>query len=371
MENKKNYIAITHGDINGTGYEMILKSFDDPAMFELCTPIVYGSAKVADYYAHLLGIETNIFVINDVSEAQPNRLNIINCLGKEEIEVTPGTPTPESGQAAQRAIDCAINDLKAGKLDKLVTLPVNRSMMKSFNGHTHYIESKLGQAANGLSIIIGEDIRVSLVTNNLAIKDIAESITRQKIVEKGELLHQALRRDLRISSPRIAVLSLNPRCGEDGALGDEENDIIMPAVQDLEEKGIQAFGPYAADNFFGNGEYIHFDGILAMYHDQGLSPFKTLSPEWGVRFTTGLPFIRTAPACSAQFEIAGRNQAQPDSLRHAIYMALDAQRNRKDYDKPYANPLPKLYHEKRDDSEKVRFRSSDDKRQQPAQAKNA
>ena len=371
METKRNRIAITHGDMNGTGYEMILKSFEDPTMFELCTPIVYGSPKIADYYAGLLGIEANLFIINDANDAQPNKLNIINCLGKDDVEITPGTPTPASGEAALRAIERAVNDYKAGKFDLLVTLPVNRGSMKAFNGHTSYLESKFDNTAKGLSIIIGEDVRVALVTNNLAVKDIAESITRQKIVEKGELFHQALRRDLRISTPRIAVLSLNPRCGEDGALGDEENDIIVPAIQELEEKGIQAFGPYAADNFFGNGDYIHFDGVLAMYHDQGLSPFKTLSPEWGVRFTSGLPIIRTAPACSAQFDIAGRNQALPDSLRHAIYVATDALRDRVAYDEPYANPLPKLYHEKRDDSEKVRFRSSDEKQKQAPQAKNA
>jgi len=193
------------------------------------------------------------------------------------------------------------------------------------------------------------------VTNNLAIKDIPESLTKHKIVEKGRLFHEALRRDLRISSPRIAVLSLNPRCGEDGALGEEEQEIIAPAIAELEEQGIQAFGPYAADSFFGRGEYSKFDGVLAMYHDQGMTPFKTLAPEDGIRFTAGLPIIRTAPAYGVHFSMAGRNLLDASSMRHAIYLAVDAFRNRDDYDEPLQNPLPKLYHEKRDESEKVRF----------------
>ena len=197
----------------------------------------------------------------------------------------------------------------------------------------------------------------------MAIKDVAESITKQKIVEKTILFHESLRRDLRIANPRIAILALNPRCGEDGALGDEEQEIIVPAVKELAEKSIQAFGPYAADDFFGHGSYSYFDGVLAMYHDQGQTPFKTLTPENGVRFTTGLDMVRTAPAHGAYFNLAGRNEMDAQSMRNAIYAALDIYRNRHNYDEPLANPLPKLYHEKRDESEKVRFRSQPKKEQ--------
>ena len=367
MDEKEIRVAITHGDTNGTGYEMILRAFEDSTMLELCTPIIYGSSKVLAFYAKRLNMEEiKINHIHQANEAKPGSLNLLECLGEGDIEVIPGVPTAESGKAALRALKKAVDDYKAGAFDVLVTAPVNRSTMEGFNGHADYLERQLGEGAKGLSILMNDDFRVAMVTNNLAIKDIPESITKQKIVEKGALFCQTLRRDLRISSPRIAVLSLNPRCGEDGALGDEEQEIIVPAIQELEEKGIQAFGPYAADNFFGQGDYYRFDGVLAMYHDQGMTPFKTLSPEEGVRFTGGLPIVRTAPAIAA---ISGtmehhtpekdaiRSQAYADSLRHAIYTATDVLRNRVSYDEPYANPLPKLYHEKRDDSEKVRFRS--------------
>ena len=358
MENKRIRVAITHGDTNGVGYEAILKTFSDPTILELFTPIVYGSPKVAAYHAKTLNMEVPFVVIDDASEAKDDRLNMVNCFGEEEVKVDLGEPTPESGKAALRAIDRAIEDYQKGAFDVLVTAPVNRGNIDGFNGHSDYLGRKLQSKEKSISILMNDDLRVAFVTNNLAVKDISESITRQKIVEKGQLFHKALRRDLRISSPRIAVLSLNPRCGEDGALGDEEQDVIVPAIAELEQQGIQAFGPYAADTFFGRGDYYRFDGVLAMYHDQGMTPFKTLAPEDGIRFTVGLPVIRTAPAHGVHFEMAGRNLLDASSMRHAIYLAIDALRNRADYDEPYKNPLPKLYHEKRDESEKVRFRSA-------------
>ena len=356
MNDKKIIVAITNGDTNAIGYEMILKAFEDPTMLELCTPIIYGSPKVAAYHASAMNIETPYTIINQIEEAQANRLNLLNCFGNEETPVAFGEPTVESGNAALRSLERAVADYQKGLFDVLVTLPVNRSTIQGFQGHADYLERKLGKGS-GISILLNKDVRVALVTNNVAVKDIAEAITKQKIVEKATLFHESLRRDMRVSSPRIAVLSLNPRCGEEGALGEEEQEIIIPAIQELEEKGIQAFGPYAADNFFGNGDYYHFDGVLAMYHDQGLTPFKTISPDDGVRFTAGLPIVRTAPATGTQFPLAGRNQTSPYMLCQAIYAAIDVFRNRKEYDAPLANPLPKLYHEKRDDSEKVRFRS--------------
>ena len=358
MDNNRIRVAITHGDTNGIGYEMILKAFEDPTMLELCTPIIYGSPKIAAFHANVLHLETPYTVIHNADEAQPNRLNLLNCFGNEEVNISLGEATAESGAAALKALSRAIDDYKKHAFDVLVTLPVNRSTMKGFNGHADFIQHQLGSAEKGISILINEDMRVALVTNNLAIKDIPESITKQKIVEKGKLFHETLRRDLRISSPRIAVLSLNPRCGEDGALGDEEQEIIKPAIEELEKMNIQAFGPYAADAFFGNSDYYSFDGVLAMYHDQGMAPFKTLTPEEGVRFTGGLSLIRTAPATGTQFNAAGKNTTLPNSLLHAIYTAIDVLRNRTFYDEPLSNPLPKLYHEKRDDSEKVRFRSA-------------
>lgn len=355
MENRKIRVAITHGDTNGVGYEVILKTFESPEILELFTPVIYGSPKVAAYHAKALGIDVQFSIINDANDIEDNRVNLLNCFGDDEIKVDLGIPTPEAGEAAQRAVDCAIADYQQGHFDVLVTAPVCKNSIKGFNGHSDYLSKKIGEGKNGMTILLSDDLRVALVTNNVAIKDVAESVTKQKIVEKAIVLNQSLKRDLRVNNPRIAVLSLNPRCGEDGVLGDEEQEIITPAVNELAEQGIQAFGPYAADDFFSSASYMRFDAVLAMYHDQGLAPFKSLTPGDGVRFTAGLPIVRTAPAHGIQYDIAGKNQADERSFRHAIFKAIDVWRNRQDYDEPLGNPLPKLYHEKRDDSEKVRF----------------
>ena len=359
MEERKIRVAITHGDTNGIGYEVILKTFADPTMLELCTPIVYGSPKLASYYSKTLGIETPFTTINHANEAREARLNMLAAVD-DEVKVDLGISTPESGMAAKAALDRALADYKEGLFDVLVTAPVSKNSIPNFNGHTDYIEKTLGDGQKGLTILTNDDLRVALVTNNVSIKDVAEAITKQKIVEKARCFYQALKRDLRVSSPRIAVLALKPRCGEDGILGDEEQTIITPAINELAEQGIQVFGPYAADDFFGRSAYYHFDGVLAMYHDQGQTPFKAVAYENGVRFTTGLKLIRTAPAHGACFNMVGKDMVDEQSLRNAIYEAIDVWRNRQNYDEPMEHPLPKLYHEKRDDSEKVRFRSSSD-----------
>jgi 4-hydroxythreonine-4-phosphate dehydrogenase len=204
-------------------------------------------------------------------------------------------------------------------------------------------------------ILMNEQLRVALVTTHLPIKDVSKAITKEAIIEKATIFHKSLKRDFRISNPRIAVLSLNPHAGDNGLLGSEEQDIIKPAIEELEKNGIQAFGPYPADGFFGSSTYDHFDGVLAMYHDQGLAPFKTIALESGVNFTAGLPIIRTSPDHGTAFDIAGQGKADENSFRQAVYTALDIYRNRQQYDEPLKNPLPKLFHEKKDDSEKVRF----------------
>lgn len=353
MENRKIRVAITHGDTNGVGYEVIFKAFEDPTMLELCTPIIYGSPKVATYHAKALNMEPQFTVIKKAEEAEDGRLNLLMAI-EEEVKVELGEQTQEGADAAMRALNYALDDYKQGAFDVLVTAPVFKNSIKGFNGHNAYIEKYLGNG-KGLTILKNEDLHVALVTNNVAVKDVAEAITKQKIVEKGKIFFQCLKRDLRISNPRIAVMALNPRCGEEGLLGDEEQTTIIPAIQELVDQGIQVFGPYAADDFFGTCGYYRFDGVLAMYHDQGQTPFKALATENGVRLTTGLPLVRTAPAHGVYYSLAGRNQADASSFRHAIYTAIDVWRNRQDYDEPLANPLPKLYHEKRDESEKVRF----------------
>ena len=362
QENRLPRVAITHGDTNGIGYEVILKAFDDPTMMELCTPIIYGSPKVAAYHAKALGMEPQFSIINKADDAKDGRLNLLTVFD-EEVKVTFGEPAPEAGVAALKAIDRAISDYQQGGFDVLVTAPVFKNSIAGFKGHTDYIEQHFNDGQKGLTLLMNEDLRMALVTNNVALKDVSEAITKQKIVEKAQLLYNTLRRDLRIANPRIAVLGLNPRCGEDGELGTEEQEIIIPAIKELADSGIQAFGPYAADDFFGSCAYYRFDAVLAMYHDQGQTPFKALALEGGVRFTSGLKLVRTAPAHGTFFPLAGRNKTDERSLRNAIFTAIDVFRNRVSYDEPLQNPLPKLYHERRDDSEKVRFnvpRSKDD-----------
>ena len=357
MEDKKIRVAITHGDTNGVGYEVIFKAFEDPGMLELCTPIIYGSPKLAAYHGKTLGLDTQFTIITKASDAKENKINLLMTF-EEEVKVDFGVPTPEAGEAAKKALDRALADFKEGAFDVLVTDPVAKNSIRGFDGHTSYLTQHLGDNCQGLTILVSDNLRVALVTNNVSLKNVAETISKQKIVDKAKIFHEALRRDMRISNPRIAVLALNPRGGEDGALGDEELEIIRPAIEELAAQSIQAFGPYPADDFFGDGSYSQFDGVLAMYHDQGQTPFKALtsiSDDKGVRVTAGLALVRTAPAHGACFNLAGQNRMEADSMRHAIFEAIDIWRNRNNYDEPMGNPLQKLYHEKRDDSEKVRF----------------
>lgn len=358
MEDKKIRVAITHGDTNGIGYEVILKTFADPAMLELCTPIVYGSPKVAAYHRKALDLPTNFSIIEKAEDAQNGRLNLLATF-EEEVKVELGEPSKEAGEAALKALDRAMTDYRAGLYDVLVTAPINKNTIQSelfhFCGHTEYIEQSVGDGQKALMILMNDSLRVALVTTHLPIKDIAQAITKEAIIEKAVIFHQALKRDLRISSPRIAVLSLNPHAGDGGVIGTEEQETIIPAIKELEETGVYAFGPYAADGFFGSGMYNRFDGVLAMYHDQGLAPFKTLALENGVNYTAGLPIVRTSPDHGTAYDIAGKGIADEQSFRQAIYAAIDIWRNRQNYDEPLGNPLPKLYHEKREDGEKVRF----------------
>ncbi len=373
MEERKIRVAITHGDTNGVGYEVILKAFADPAMFELCTPIIYGSPKTAAYHRKALNLETSFSIINSAQEAKDGRLNLLSCYD-DEIKVELGVPSKEAGEAALKALDRAMTDYRAGLYDVLVTAPINKATIQSpifkFPGHTEYIETSVGDGRKALMILMNENLRVALVTTHLAIKDVSKAITKEGIIEKAEIFHQALRRDFRISNPRIAILALNPHAGDDGLLGAEEKDVIAPAIEELAAKGIQAFGPYPADGLFGSGAFDRFDGVLAMYHDQGLAPFKTLAQDSGVNYTAGLPIIRTSPDHGTAFDIAGQGKAGENSMRQAIYTAIDVFRNRKNYDEPLANPLPKLFHEKREDGDKARFavRSKDlFKKEKPAE----
>ena len=357
-QERKIRVAITQGDTNGVGYEIILKALADPAILELCTPIIYGSPKIATYHRKALNLETNFSIINSAEDAREGRVNLLSCFD-EEVSIELGQPSKEAGEAALKALDRVMTDFRQGYYDVLVTAPINKATIQSasfhFPGHTEYIESSVGDGKKALMILMSDDLRVALVTTHLPVKDIAKAITKELIMEKAIIFHQALRRDFRISSPRIAVLALNPHAGDDGLLGSEEKNVIVPAIEELAEKGIQAFGPYPADGFFGSGTYGHFDGVLAMYHDQGLAPFKTIALENGVNYTAGLPIVRTSPDHGTAYDIAGQGKADENSMRQAIYTAIDVFRNRQNYDEPLKNPLPKLFHEKREDGDKARF----------------
>lgn len=358
MEDKKIRVAITHGDTNGIGYELIFKTFSDPAMLELCTPIIYGSPKVATFHRKMLNIPTNFTIINNAADAHEGKLNLLTTFD-EEVKVEIGQPSKEAGAASLKALDRAMMDYKEGLYDVLVTAPINKDNIQSDNfhfcGHTEYIEDSVGEGKKALMVLLNDTLRVALVTTHLPIKDVTSAITKEKIIEKTNIFNESLKKDFRISNPRIAILALNPHAGDNGLLGKEEQEIIIPAIKELAENGVQAFGPYAADGFFGSGNFSHFDGVLAMYHDQGLAPFKALAVNDGVNFTAGLPIVRTSPDHGTAYDIAGKGIADENSFRHAIYLALDIFRNRHNYEEPLADPLKKLYHEKRDDSEKVRF----------------
>ena len=358
MEERKIRVAITQGDTNGVGYEVILKVFSDPNILELCTPIIYGSPKIASYHRKTLNLDVPYTIINHAEEARDGRVNLLACFD-DEIKIEMGQPSQEAGAAALKALDRAMTDYRSELYDVLVTAPINKATIQSpgfhFPGHTEYIETSVGEGQKALMILMNETLRVALVTTHLPIKDIAKAITKEGIIEKATIFHKALKRDFRISSPRIAVLSLNPHAGDNGLLGSEEKDIILPAIEELADKGIQAYGPFAADGFFGSGAYDHFDGVLAMYHDQGLAPFKTIALESGVNYTAGLPIVRTSPDHGTAYDIAGKGIADENSMRQAIFTAIDVFRNRQFYDEPLQNPLPKLFHEKREDGDKARF----------------
>lgn len=327
-------------------------------MLELCTPIIYGSPKVAAYYRKAMNLPGQFSIIQQAEDVQDGRINLLAAVD-DEVKVDMGMPTADSGLAAVKALDRAMTDYRAGLYDVLVTGPINNANAQMdnypFPGHRNYIETCLGEGKKGLSMLIGGDLRIASVTEKTPLKDVPAAISLEAIVDKVTLMQQTLKRDFYISNPRIAVLALNPKSNEDSSCGTEEREIIIPAIDALAEKGVQAFGPYATDEFFGKGYFRDFDGVMAMYHDQATTPFHSLYTEDGVVFTAGMPIIRTAADVTPEFCIAGVGEADETSFRHAVYLAVDAYHHRNEYDEARENPLPKLYHEKRDESEKVRF----------------
>lgn len=336
MQNRKLVVGITQGDGNGIGYEVIIKSLADPRVLDQFTPVVYGSSKLFGFYKktihNLDQIDTN--VISSAKDAHKKRVNIVNCL-PDNVYVEPGQPNPEAGKAAITALQAAVSDLKAGDIDVLVTGPINKKVMSTqgfgFTGHTEFLQDAFG-VKDVTMFMVSDRLKVGVVTGHIPLKDVPTSISEEKILSKLRLMDASLKRDFGVDQPRIAVLSLNPHSGDGGLLGDEEERIISPAVQKAVAEGINAFGPYSPDGFFGLGNYSRFDATLAMYHDQGLAPFKAIAFEDGVNFTAGLPVVRTSPDHGTGYELAGRDEADPRSMMSAIYTAIDIFKNREAYD---------------------------------------
>ena len=340
MPENKFKIGITQGDTNGIGWEIILKALADPRMTELFTPVVYGSPKAAAYYRNTVA-EIEAFSFNPVAsaaEARRGKANLVAC--GETADIAPGKPTPEAGRAAVEALCAAMRDLKAGHLDALVTAPFDKETVQAddfrYTGHTEYLAAELEGEA--MMILCSDVLRVGLVTKHIPVSEIARNITKERIVRDLGTLRRALIEDFGIVEPRIAVMALNPHAGDGGLLGREEQEIIRPAIVEAFSKGVLAFGPFAADGLFSGGGYAKYDGILAMYHDQGLAPFKSLSPD-GVNFTAGLSAVRTSPDHGTAFDIAGKDKADPQSMRNAIYAAIDIAEHRRAWAEWTRNPL--------------------------------
>ena len=362
MEERKTRVAITQGDVNGIGYEVILKTFADPTMFEICTPVIYGSPKIMTYHRKALDLPTVFTIINSGEEIVDGRLNVVNC-NDDEVKVELGSPSPEAGKAAFEALEKAVEDYRKGCFDVLVTAPIDKKTIQNdnfrFNGHTEYLEERVGEGQKALMILVKDDLRVALATGHESIAGVASSLTKDIVKEKIALFNNALKMDFAITAPRIAVLALNPHAGDDGLLGSEEENIITPAIDEQRADGVLCYGPFSSDGFFGAGSYTKFDGVLAMYHDQGLIPFKLLAMDEGVNYTAGLPLVRTSPDHGTAYDIAGKNIASEASLRSAVYLAIDVFRHRNHEKAIRRNPLRKQFFDRRDDSDKLKFDSNE------------
>ncbi len=357
-ENRRLKVGITIGDTNGIGIEVAMKAIAVPEMMDLCIPVIYGSSKIVSYHRNACNLPG--FQINHTKSAdkiKDSMPNLVECID-QDIKVELGQPSKQAGLASFIALEAAVRDLKMGLIDVLVTGPISKDNIQSeqfhFHGHTEYLESAAGDGNTALMILCNNALRIALVTTHLPLAQVPLALNTEDIRKKLQLFNTSLMRDFNIGRPRIAVLSLNPHGGENGILGTEEKDIIIPAMQQAQdEDGILCFGPFAADGFFGARQYRRFDGVLAMYHDQGLAPFKTIAMDEGVNFTAGLPIVRTSPDHGTGYDIAGQGIANESSMRHAIYTAIDVYRNRARYDQARVNPLPKLFQDRGRDNVKL------------------
>lgn len=361
-DKRKIRVGITQGDINGIGYEIIFRTFENSEMFEICTPVVYGSPKLAAYHRKALEIDITYNAVENPSDIQDGKLNIINC-NSDNIIIELGTATKESGEAAYQALERAIKDYQEGVIDLLVTAPINKNTIQSddfkFPGHTEYLQERLGGGDKSLMILCSDEVRFAIATSHLPLRDVPEAITPELLEEKITIFDHSLKEDFNIDAPKIAVLSLNPHSGDNGLLGKEEIETIIPTINKMSREGILCYGPFGVDGFMGSGKYKAFDGILAMYHDQGLTPMKLLAMSNGVNFTAGLQAVRTSPAHGVAYDIAGKGCADENSFRQAIYTGIDIFRNRLQYNEARRRPLRKLYFEKRDDSNRLNLQAEE------------
>ncbi|MCQ2052104.1 MAG: 4-hydroxythreonine-4-phosphate dehydrogenase PdxA [Bacteroidaceae bacterium] len=345
-------VGITQGDINGVGYEVILKTFEDLEMFEICTPVLYGSVKVATYHKKTIESQLNFQLVDNAGQAKEDCLNLVNC-GNDDAVVEFGVASAAAGKAAFDALERATKELQEGLVDVLVTAPINKSDIQSkdftFPGHTEYLAQKFPSQNGPLMILMNQDVRVALVTTHLPIAKVAQALSQELIESKIRLLHKALLEDFCIEIPKIAVLALNPHAGDQGLIGTEEQTIIQPAIDNMISQGIQCFGPFSADGFFGTNAYRQFHAVLAMYHDQGLIPFKAIAMDNGVNYTAGLGVVRTSPDHGTAYDIAGKNLASENSFRQAVYTAIDVYNARKFHKEIHKNPLQKQFFDRRDD----------------------
>lgn len=342
MTNDRIRVGITLGDMNGVGPEIILKTLSDNRLAQDLTIIVYGSNRVLNFYKKELSIEQFSFHgIKDANDAIPKKVNLVS-LTKQELPVAPGEVTEIAGKLAFMSLEAAVKDLAGNKLDVLITSPINKKNIQQkgfdFPGHTEYL-AKYSNVDQALMLMCSEDLRVGVVTGHIPLKEVSEKITKDQIVGKLLAMDKSLKMDFTIQKPKIAVLGLNPHAGDNGLLGAEEKDVIIPALNDAKEKGVFAFGPYPADGFFAGDTFKKFDAVLAMYHDQGLIPFKSIAGDYGVNYTAGLPIVRTSPAHGTAYDIAGKGVANEQSFRQAIYMACDIYRNRTENRQLAANAL--------------------------------
>ena len=344
LDNKP-VIGITCGDLNGIGLEIIIKTLADKRILDFCTPVVFANNKVLNFYRKgLVDIDINFTSTKELNRINNKQINLYNCW-EEEVNINPGILNEIGGKYAIKSLTTAGKALKDNFINGLVTAPIHKSNTQSdqfnFTGHTPYLKD-LYAAKDVVMFMVAENMRVALVTEHVPVKEVAKFITREAIVSKLQIINNSLKRDFNINKPRIAVLGLNPHAGDEGLIGKEEEEIIKPAIKDAKQKDIFCFGPYPADAFFARGQHEKFDAVLAMYHDQGLIPFKSLAIGEGVNYTAGLQGIRTSPDHGVAFDIAGQGKADESSLRAAIFKCIDIIVGRHEYDEQYNNPLKKI-----------------------------